>query len=639
MANWVRTFLDHNPDLAVLPVIKRDRRSIHFSWNGQTRAFFTGKPIHYLDNGIWLPIDTTLRDIGGGFYGSPGLDVLINANGIVKVRGSNYVQYTPLPGEPVGKVDGDQIIREFHGGRQRLILTEDGFREIIELEHEVSSPRDLVARTHGILPARFKRKPITIFTNERIEVTDDILSWLKHPEYPAIIDPDFTGDEGDAWIYGMSFGSYSTARSTTTAFGDTTNYNRVGQSYAAFTYVTQRSFLKFDTSSIPDSATINQVNLKLTCIADQSTTDFDVQIVKQSWSGQDPITNSNRETAYDNCLGGTADDSIWRNTSGMSTNTQYESGNLSTAWIVKDGVTYYSLRSSRDYGNNTPTGNEYIDIASEDHSTSSYRPVLAVTYTSNVLTADVRSYTLTGIAATMLRALVLAASPLSISLVGNSATLFRNVTISCATGTYEVTGVISDLFRSWLVSAASGSFIATGISAGFTRTYILAAAVGEYLLTGQDAGLQYVNYYYLYATPQSFSLSGQDASLLKGSLLSAGTGTYEITGQSVSLSKNYILAGSTSGIAVTFLGSSLLFGRLLSAVLVEFVLLGLAADLRRTRKLQATRQTYTVTTVAASLRLSDLADSFSGELAHPSRHSNRVRLDRHVPKDIDGRTY
>ncbi len=86
------------------------------------------------------------------------------------------------------------------------------------------------------------------------------------------------------------------------------------------------------------------------------------------------------EPAYDNCLAGTADAAIWRNTSGMALNTPYQSGELSTSWITKGGTTYYSLRSSKDFAGTTPITLERITIAKEDHATAAYRPTLIIAY-------------------------------------------------------------------------------------------------------------------------------------------------------------------------------------------------------------------------------------------------------------------
>ena len=198
--------------------------------------------------------------------------------------------------------------------------------------------------------------------------------------YPITLDPDFSGSTNDGLVNGET-ASYSIARATSAGYDNSASFFYVGQNFDE-SYLVYRSFLKFDTSSIPDNDTITQVNLKLTVYRDYSDTDFDVQIVKQNWSAQDPLSDANRETAYDNCLSGTADDNIWCNTNGISANSTYTSGNLSTSWINKTGATYYSLRSSRDYNANTPTGNEFIDLYSANITTASYRPVLVVVHSA-----------------------------------------------------------------------------------------------------------------------------------------------------------------------------------------------------------------------------------------------------------------
>ena len=203
------------------------------------------------------------------------------------------------------------------------------------------------------------------------------VAWLADAVYPVTIDPDYAADTADGFVYGND-ATYSTARSTSTDFYATSDI-WVGQKPPAGGYSCYRGFLKFDTSGIADGDTVTQVNLKLTPVVDYSFADFDVQIVKQDWSSQDPLAAGNREAAYDNCLSGTADDNIWRNSSGISANTQYTSGNLSTAWVSKTGYTYYSLLGSTDASNSAPIMPEWLQFASQDNATSGYRPLLAVT--------------------------------------------------------------------------------------------------------------------------------------------------------------------------------------------------------------------------------------------------------------------
>ena len=192
---------------------------------------------------------------------------------------------------------------------------------------------------------------------------------------------DFPVHANDVHIYSQNT-TYAVARSTSLGYSNDPNLD-VGQWKNGLNFLCLRPFLAFNTSATPDDATITQVNLKLVCIVDNSDTDFDVQIIKQDWSAWfgDLANATKREAAWDACLAGTADASIWRNTSGMSINTAYTSGNLATDWVNKTGYTYYSLLSSRDKGANEPSGKEYISIASGNNTTEAYRPVLTVTYT------------------------------------------------------------------------------------------------------------------------------------------------------------------------------------------------------------------------------------------------------------------
>ena len=313
------------------------------------------------------------------------MDVLIHLDGRVKVKGSNYEQLTDLPGSPVGFLDSDRIVRAFPGGVQVLLLLEDGFREEIILDKKTSH-KFLVHKT-GKLPARFlEHLPVAVDgKGDQVQFTDDtsFVQWLDQAAYPVKIDPDFTAGSSFGRVRGGN-ASFSTARSTSSSSSASGDSQTLGMQPG---YYIDRYFLQFVTSPIPDDASIDQVNFTSVCVGDWSTDDFDVQIVKQNWSAQDPIAAGTREAAYDGCLAGTADDSIWRNTSGMSLNTQYTSGNLSTAWINKTGNTYYSLRSAEDFNNSSPTSNEFISLATQEHATEAYRPILTVTYSGGASTA------------------------------------------------------------------------------------------------------------------------------------------------------------------------------------------------------------------------------------------------------------
>ena len=429
MANWCADFLTRNPDMAALPIALRSKHSIHFKRSARENiGQFVGAPCHFLDtDGLWKPLDTKLIAIGSE-YGAPGLRTRLSKNGLVRVDGGTYSHistrigildpttkaFSAIKTIPNGLISGDQIIAETGVWKRVLTLTETGLREEIVISalptgtgagagdwlvletaiSGVSFPdgwlTDFSAdgfmfpppRTHDANrnEANCKRYARTVGNIQYI-YTGIPVSWLADAVYPVTIDPDYADSTADGYIQGQSV-TYSVARSTSIAYNNTATILTLGQNFVGGElYVVYRDSLKFDTSSIPDMALISQNNFKAVVYEDSSITDFDVQIIKQDWSAQDPLSDANREAAYDNCLAGTADDNIWRNTNGISINTQYTSGNLSTAWVSKTGNTYYSLRSSLDFANTTPTGIERISIYSQEHATEAYRPILTVVYT------------------------------------------------------------------------------------------------------------------------------------------------------------------------------------------------------------------------------------------------------------------
>ena len=425
MANWVADFLERNPEQAALPVALRAKHSIHFKRpGGNIEANFTGAPCHFLDtDGLWKPLDTKLIAIGAE-YGAPGLRARIAKNGLVRIEGCTYSHrstrigifdpntksFTSIKTIPLGSVHEDKIIAESGVWRRELTLTETGLREEIiisalptgtgasagdwlVLETAVSGvsvadgwlneftaddfrfPPPCARDANGsIAPCKRYARMVG---NIQYIYTGVPVSWLANAVYPVTIDPDFAESTADGYVYGDN-ATYLTARSTSTDFIILDGFTIiVGQETGYKCYL---GFLKFVTGTIGISSTVTQVNQKLVCVTDTSTADFDVVIKKQDWSASEPITAGTREAVYDGCLAAANDDNIWRNTSGMSVDTQYASGNLNTAWVNKTGNTYYSLISSENIAASAPTGNEYIALADQGHATPAYRPILTVLY-------------------------------------------------------------------------------------------------------------------------------------------------------------------------------------------------------------------------------------------------------------------
>lgn len=392
MANWVADWLERS-ELSRFPVALRARHSIHVRRpNGECTAEFVGAPMHYRDsNGDWLPIDTTLRPDGRG-WSAPGGRARVLADGTVLDRGTAYWQRAQAVGvvdgdgrfvhlatlPERGLADGENWVREVGPFRHVTRLHEDGVREVLHVDPAWggaggSRERLALRSTAGARPQGLHfGAPVTL-AGERLAARRGLVvtpvGWVS-----GGVDPDFAANSDDGYIEGHN-AVYATARSTSGSSDAVSNFYLLGQTNTPINYV-YRAFVRFDTSSIPDTDVVSQANLKLVCASDVSTTDFDVQIVKAAWTS---TLSANREANYDLALSADAD-AIWRNTSGMSVNTVYTSGNLSASYVSKTGYTAYALRSSRDAAGNEPTGNEYIYLDSQEIATAGYRPVLAVTH-------------------------------------------------------------------------------------------------------------------------------------------------------------------------------------------------------------------------------------------------------------------
>lgn len=376
MGAWIADFIEQT-DLNKYPVALRTEGGIGFKVGNNTVSSFVGHPVHYVENRELKPITLdwipSTGEFEGSWYGWDGENVTycgfilfkpqsVTFNGVA--RSLNFFR------------SGNRLISDVAGvGTYEIIISESGCRELLTIPDPIEGELSF-----QVLQAPGWEECLYIQPRKMLgyEQSGDVYQLTLDMNYPVVIDPDYSGTTGDGQINGYD-ASYTVCRNTSSNFDITSNNFGVGQRISG-NYVTYRGFLKIDTSGIPDADTITQVNLKAVMLTDNSTTDFDVVIKKYNWSATDPISGANRETPYDGCLAATADDNIWKNTASLSINTQYTSGDLNTTWVSKTGYTYYGLISSRDVSNTAPTNNEYIFIASQDHATSGYRPVLTVAH-------------------------------------------------------------------------------------------------------------------------------------------------------------------------------------------------------------------------------------------------------------------
>ena len=179
--------------------------------------------------------------------------------------------------------------------------------------------------------------------------------------------------------------SYSSARAGTgspvTAL-DTQGFCTVGQrAGGGGDYHCYAAFLDFDTSGIPDDATITAVELSLYGSFDASDTDFDIEARLHDWGAS--LTTADWVAGADlgaKTLLASKATSGW---SASAYNAFTENGSSFRDSINKTGVTRVIVCSSRHRAGNTPTGDERITFYAAEEASTTKDPKLVVTYTTS----------------------------------------------------------------------------------------------------------------------------------------------------------------------------------------------------------------------------------------------------------------
>ncbi|MCW5874162.1 MAG: hypothetical protein KIS88_05900 [Anaerolineales bacterium] len=414
MSTWIDSYLEHNADL-VGRVAARSAYATHFELGaGVRRALITSAPQYFRSAQGWQAYDLSLRQDAAARWGAPGAPVRLAPDGTLSFsEGSAYQQrtrsvgvlvdgvYTPLAQLPAGRAVGSRLRRETGVFCHELVLTEHGAKEELRLSsfpegldtaegylvYETlrrGNDQGLLFSPGSAVDADGRVFPVQHFAFGEVLYTGLAVEDVARATFPLVIDPSvFFGSVGDAYISSFA-GNYATSRATSTSFEFGTADMYVGQAYesAIPRYYTFRSVMKFSLASLNPLAVIFAAALHIACMVDASSVaDFDVQILKQDWSAQDPLSNGNREAVYDACLAGSTD-AVWRNTAGLATGSLLSSAPLDVSWLAPGGLAYYSLRSSRDAAGIPPAsnGDEYVRLAAGAHSTPALRPVLMVDY-------------------------------------------------------------------------------------------------------------------------------------------------------------------------------------------------------------------------------------------------------------------
>ncbi len=169
-----------------------------------------------------------------------------------------------------------------------------------------------------------------------------------------------------------SAGVYNTVHAA--ASGTTLADIKIGQRWVNPNYYIFRGFVVFDTSAIPDGATITGAVLHLKGSGDNSDTDFNITIRNgQPAYPTDPLAATDFNFTYYSGTGGTLSTAGFNAAGDNSINLDA----TGLTWINKTGSTKLALLSSRDISSTSPGGNEFISAAKAG-------TYLAVSYTYNV---------------------------------------------------------------------------------------------------------------------------------------------------------------------------------------------------------------------------------------------------------------
>jgi len=176
----------------------------------------------------------------------------------------------------------------------------------------------------------------------------------------------------DVNYYG--YGVYSTARETQSAALSTGETTWVGQAtWGASDNECDQFVWVFDLSGISAGATVTSPSLSMTVATDYSDTDFTFEarsVASNAWVAGSSLSSKTLLASISSASIGTGAKTLTNDGTALITAIQDALG----------GTLYVHCSSSRQRGDNAPSGNEYIDIYTGNYATESYRPTLAFTY-------------------------------------------------------------------------------------------------------------------------------------------------------------------------------------------------------------------------------------------------------------------
>jgi hypothetical protein len=314
-------------------------------------------------------------------------------------------------------------------------------------------------------------------------------------------DPDTETTTVDGWTQqynGGSTGPWSTFQGGVGSAGvdnDTNESPIVLQNSGATEWrVMRRGLYLFDTSSITDgdslvSATLGLMMTGISDAANITSPDADVVITTSA-----PATNTALVAGDYDSLGTTILGTLDYDTITPSSTIYNQITFSDLTQISKTGVTKLGLRYKCDANNTQPASvqpagvnTSFVSTDFADQTGTLSDPILIVahgiTLQNLTLTADVQTYTLTGVANTLKVGKLLTADVQTYSLTLLDATLLSGEAITVGTGSFVLTGNDVTLSKNLNLFADTQTYVLTGIASTFNLGLNLLAETGVFLIS------------------------------------------------------------------------------------------------------------------------------------------------------------
>lgn len=236
------------------------------------------------------------------------------------------------------------------------------------------------------------------------------------------------------------------------------------------------------------------------------------------------------------------------------------------------------------------------------------------------LNAESSSYSLTGSDITELRALMFDAAADAYAVTGADASITSAHVLNAEPASYSITGVAASLIADRVIVALSASYTLTGADTSYLRTLVLDAVAGSYGLTGLDVNLLTIGSYEINAEPGAYTLAGQIGTLLAAHQINAAAGLYTATGAAASTLADHILNAESASYVLTGAAATAAANRVVAALEGSYGVTGAPAEQMRTLMFNAETSSYTLTGY-------DISTSIGGVILLPSV-GNTILVDK-----------